>query len=1178
MKLRGFFIFICFLNIQLTKGQCPTVDFSLPSNACTRENIQLVNSSQPGSFLWDFCSGDFNNVPSSQTVYTLSAAVGRPAMEFAKDGEKWFAFVTGTWTNTLYRVEYHNGISNSPTFIHNLGNVGEKLNGPGSIRIINQSGKWFALIHNTTNGELLKLSFGNSLSNSIEQISTLATGIGSTNNGMSIGYDNIEGWVCIISTTSNQFQLLRLGTDLTVAIPADILTTVAVPDQNNLGDIDLVKQCDQWFGYANNFGNGNVYRLSFGSNLFQQPVIDQITSLGAINGGRLRVMKEGEDYFLAITSLEGSFYKVSLGLNLSIINPIVENEGNFGSVLQNSYGLAVVKDSSFWNISVVDQSSGKVSTVNYSFECQFSEVLSDPDSPIINYTQPGNYIVDLTLTTAAGISSSVTKPITVSGLIASSIEFVSSNICINNDVNFTSTNSSQDVTTYYWSFGDSQTSTDPNPAHQYSSAGEYSVQLNVTADNGCNNYTEKTIKIYDPPTSAFDLPPGLICTNNEFIFTNNTIDNFDGNLTYEWLVNDIQKSTERDFNYAFASEGDQQIKLKTSIPGCSDELTQTLLNVQTGPVVGFSYLGKCEDEEIRFTNESAGFINGYQWNFGNGNTSTQQNPSEIFADYGKYSVSLITTGTNGCASTITKPVNIYSVPQTNFSLDLPPFACSGSLSQFNDLTPPMPDSNIASWAWSFGDQSNGSSSQKNPLYTYLQAGDYPVSLTTTTNYGCSNSVQKSVTIYPSPKADFSFGPACVNQGTQFRDLSMGDIKSWLWSIQSNTYSVKDPVHIFKTAVTHQTLLTVTGTNNCINQVSKNVIVPVPVVADFTVQSTCATKPAVFDEINKGGTDRAVSWKWDFAGQGSSSVSPAQYVFTTTGNKSVTMSTTRESGCIYSVTKTIPIIDPPKAQFTVFLDAGAAPFPVDFVNTSQRASTFTWKFGDGSNPNYEFSPSHTYTQLGSYTAVLTAGNSVGCEDSFSQLINVVVPQINAAISDFKLQKIPGNNNWSSVVTISNKSNVALIDPEVYLDISGNALISEKVIGVIKPNEVLNYTFTTSIAPRAVDFACAEINVNADDYLFDNRQCVNVAEEFISMIPYPNPANDELILEWINISSEPMEVIIYNASGKAIISRQYSPTLKGLNQVKLDVSGLQMGIYFVSYSVNGKVQNFKFSVAR
>jgi len=192
--------------------------------------------------------------------------------------------------------------------------------------------------------------------------------------------------------------------------------------------------------------------------------------------------------------------------------------------------------------------------------------------------------------------------------------------------------------------------------------------------------------------------------------------------------------------------------------------------------------------------------------------------------------------------------------------------------------------------------------------------------------------------------------------------------------------------------------------------------------------------------------------------------------------------------------------------------------------------------------------------------------------------VVVPQINAAISDFRFEKQSGSNTWHSVVTIENKSNVPLMNADVYLNISGNALITEKIIGPIQPSESLVYIFTNTNLPRSVDFACAEIKVNADEYFYDNRQCVSVSEQFVSLIPYPNPANNELILEWINTGSEPMQVIIYNSAGQTIITRQYSPTLEGLNQVKVDVSLLAAGIYFVSYAVDGQVQNFKFSVAR
>jgi PKD repeat protein len=381
----------------------------------------------------------------------------------------------------------------------------------------------------------------------------------------------------------------------------------------------------------------------------------------------------------------------------------------------------VIKETPGWKVFSVDARSGKLLQLDFLGDCKdkISVNTSNEASPSdIKYSMSGKYYIELSAFDASNQLDVSGDVITVTSNVAPVIMIaMDAGQCagFSKDFQFTS---DKPVVSYSWSFGDSFSGTTNPIAHTYAVAGTYTLGITVTDQDGCNNSTSTDLKIYDQPVAAFTLPSGTVCTNNEFTFTNTTTDNYDGNLTYAWFVNNGQESITRDLKYTFLSEGDQQIKLKTSIPGCSSELTQTLLNVKTGPVVGFSYVGKCEDETIKFTNESAGSISGFQWNFGNGNTSTLESPSETFADYGNYNVSLLTTGTNGCISTLTKPVNIYSVPQTNFSLDLPPFSCSGSLSQFNDLTPPMADSNIASWAWSFGDQAGGTASQKNPLYSW----------------------------------------------------------------------------------------------------------------------------------------------------------------------------------------------------------------------------------------------------------------------------------------------------------------------------------------------------------------------------------------------------------------------------------------------------------------------------
>ena len=1175
--MRLLIIFFAF-KLSTAFAQVPDSDFSLASTACLNQILSIANTSTNGEvFEWDFCADDFSTLKVFGNVVQVGSINYGTGLKLVEDNGQWIGFALGTNSDKLFRLDFGNSPLNIPTVV-DLGDALNILLFPQGIELVKQNGLWFGFVTNNDNGMgVILLSFGTSLMN-LPTAQNLG-GFGTVGRIWDVKVVKMASDFVLVFAERNSNKLVRVNfRDSFSNSTVGFIYTSTLTGPNVINGLDVAWTGSTWKVLVASYGTNEIYQFDFGNNLLGVPTVDGAYPSIADKPYRVDVLKEADDYFVTVSGEAGD---VRI-FNYHDLNPANTPTAMAYTTLNSMVGIDAIRFEGKSLLFGVGTTANLKQAV-FESSCGASSSYSTSNEPTgIYYSTSGSKTIELVAkNTNSDEVSTKSQALSVSPNAAPDIDFGTNDfICKNSSLTFTAISTSADILSYSWSFGDTNLSTQQNPTHQYTTAGEYTVQLNIETINGCRNFNAKQIKIYESPASAFDLPSGSICTNNEFTFTNNTIDNFDGNLTYEWLVNDVLKSTARDFKYAFASEGDQQIKLKTAIPGCSNELTKTLLNVQTGPVVGFNFLGKCEDEVIKFTNESAGSISGFQWNFGNGNASTLQNPSEVYAAHGTYDVSLFTIGTNGCISAITKPVNIYSVPQTNFALDLPPFSCSGSLSQFNDLTPPMPDSNITSWAWSFGDQSNGSSSQKNPLYTYSLAGDYSVSLTATSNFGCSNSVQKTVTIYPSPKADFSFKNACVDQRTEFSDLSTGDIKSWIWTIQSNTYAIKNPVHIFKSPSNYTALLTVTGTNNCISQISKTVIVPVPTVVDFTSTSTCADKPTEFAAVTISGSDPPVSWTWDFDDNESGEGNMVTHTYALIGTYEVKLNSTRQSGCTYSVTNSIPIVESPNANFTVFLESGAAPFSVDLTNKSTQATKYVWKSGDPRQPNKtDYSPSFTYTELGDYMIELEASNEVsGCSDQAQQLIHVVVPQMNAAISDFKLNKILGSDHWSSVVTIENRSNVALIDPEVYLDISGNALISEKVIGLIKPNESVSHLFTSTIVPRSVDFACAEVRILSDTYLFDNRQCVNVAEQYTSIAPYPNPAHDELILEWMNTSSESMDVIIYHVSGQAIINRQYSPTLKGLNQVKVDVSGLQAGIYFVTYSVDGQTQNFKFSVVR
>ncbi len=1157
-------------------SQCPVTDFSIPATACIGQQLQINNLSEQGSYQWDFCAGDLYNEPTAIAQYVLPAANGRPGFEFAKDGDKWFGFVTGTYTNTLYRLEFANGTHQAPTLTQNLGDLAGVLNGPGQIRILKEGNLWYGVLHNTTSGELLKLNFGDKLSNSITT-SILISGIGYINSGLAVGRDDIHGWTCVLSTGSNQFSIVRLGNSLSVPNVSDIITSASVPNPNNLADVDIIQSCGNWYGFASNLGNGSVYRLDFGISLFSVPAITEVTTLSIANAGRLRLAREGEEYFLFAVALEGTLTKLAFGNDLSS-SPIIVNEGTIGNTLEsNIYGLAISKENSTWTVSTVSLANGQVYQINYPQTCATFPSTSTEVDPLVTFTQSGQYTITLENVSTLGFSAK-SKVVNNSAVQAPDILLDAQNNCANHLVQFTVQNVSGNITNYSWSFGDSNTSNQVNPTNVYNSAGEYLSTLTVTATNGCQNFAQEPVIIYSQPTADFSLPAASpFCTNQQYNFSNTSIFDAASNPTWEWSLNGVVVASTLDLLTQFSADQPQAIKLKSSIPGCESEMIKNISSVQPGPLTDFTFSTSCEEVAVSFMNTTTGAVVDYAWDFGDGNSSTQQNAVNIFENAGLYQVTLNATNLSGCQNFVSKEVMVYSKPQPNFSLDLPPFSCAGSPSQFNDLTPTLTDSNITSWSWSFGDAANGTSTQKNPSYIYNTAADYDVSLLVTSNFGCSNSIEKTITISPSPVAEFTAGPSCINKPTQFTDASGSDVKAWLWSINNSSYNTQHPTHTFSTTGTKTVMLTVTGNNNCVSQTTKTVSVPVPVIADFKSTSTCAGTTAVFQEINAGGVDPAVAWNWNFAGQANASTSPAQHIFPNTGNFPVTLTSTRQSGCSYSITKSIPVSQPPTASFKVSTEAGAAPLAVGFTNTSTLATSFLWKFNDPTNStSAEYSPAFVFNQLGSYQVELIASNAVGCSDNFTETIQVVVPEMNARLSDFILSSTPDGGK-KATVTIENKSNITLVNPEVFIDLAGNALIREKLSGSILPGQSITRILTVDIIPRDLTYACAEVKVLGDSYQFDNRACLNLNTEPTYLQPYPNPAQSQLFLDWINENQESLQVVIYNSSGQIAMNRKYN-LLPGLNQVLVDVNDLATGIYFVSYSDGKIIQSFRFSIAR
>jgi PKD repeat protein len=255
---------------------------------------------------------------------------------------------------------------------------------------------------------------------------------------------------------------------------------------------------------------------------------------------------------------------------------------------------------------------------------------------------------------------------------------------------------------------------------------------------------------------------------------------------------------------------------------------------QTSRVVaGFSY-NSTNSPVVQFTDTSTGNINSYKWDFGDGTSSTAENPNHTYTAGGTYQVTLTVAQNRWWFDTTTKDVSVSAPTTTTVSTPVANFTAnpgSGKAPlkvQFNDMSSGTP----TSWRWAFGD--GASSTAEDPSYTFNGAGTYGVTLTASNSAGSSTKTT-SITVSPVPPvANFTANPSSGTAplSVKFTDSSTGTISSWAWNFgDGSTSSAQNPSHTFSSANTYTATLTVTNSSGSSSK-----------AAIITVNSTTASSP------------------------------------------------------------------------------------------------------------------------------------------------------------------------------------------------------------------------------------------------------------------------------------------------------------------------------------------------
>lgn len=315
--------------------------------------------------------------------------------------------------------------------------------------------------------------------------------------------------------------------------------------------------------------------------------------------------------------------------------------------------------------------------------------------------------------------------------------------------------------------------------------------ITCTESNICGNAAPVsfTVAMGSLPSTGVITGPTPVCGN----VTNTTysVNNTTGS-TYNWTVPaGASITTGQGSNSIHVNWGTNSGTITvTETNACGSGTTVIYpVTVDPAPSVSITATPKqgCAPLLVSFTDLSSvggsSTITGWQWQFGDGNTSTLQNPINMYLNSGAFSITLTVTTSAGCTNTLSAVnyINVYPNPVADFTTLESQISITDPTVHFIDQS----YNNIVNWNWQFGD--NSTSSQTNPTHSYVNAGPYSVMLTVTNNYGCKDSVVKTVLVQDefafyvpnafSPNGDNS-NETFTGYGTGFTDFEMYIFDRW----------------------------------------------------------------------------------------------------------------------------------------------------------------------------------------------------------------------------------------------------------------------------------------------------------------------------------------------------------------------------------------------------------------
>jgi gliding motility-associated-like protein len=476
--------------------------------------------------------------------------------------------------------------------------------------------------------------------------------------------------------------------------------------------------------------------------------------------------------------------------------------------------------------------------------------------------------------------------------------------------------------------------------------------------------------------ARFTVTPSDVCQGQMLNIVNTS--NLAGN-TYQWDFGDGTSSTQAVPSKTYSSSGTYSIRLIVfNAISCNffDTLYR-MVQVFQQPVVQIVAPSDTCSRTVNYRINGSGLANAtYTWRFGDGNTSTQQQPTHTYANQGNYNVELTVTNPAACNTVSTRVINVADFVAPNFNVQTTP--CTQTATFQNNSTPVLPV------IWSFGD--GDTSTTQSPTHTYALPGTYTVKLVTQGGTICADSTTRTVQVPTLSTASFTTQLSGFCDSRAIVKNTSANASNVRWNFGDGTVLSNGPdslAHTFPAPGTYTIRLTSNADSLCPDSTSQTIIVPGVIPPVLGVNQTPCDPTLTF--TNNSTNPSTVFW--DFGDGTTSTNQTVQHTYTTTGGFTVRLITQPSAACADTSTRIVYIPQIPVANFTYDLDDTCARNG-RFISRSTGATSYNWNLGDGTIlANANDTVYHNYASNGEYDVTLTVNPDSSCNSVNKQTIVV-----------------------------------------------------------------------------------------------------------------------------------------------------------------------------------------------